>query len=156
MSCPPTRPSGECARTVSSFLKTTEGVTLTPCNLASSLSLLHTLVQKSELKRVERLASRISNIKLCHKVFQITLFTIYLFKKKCKRYSNSTQFKFFFSSLKFPKKEFQRQETLWRKAALPRGSEGARQSLSLELVQNHSCKDIQMWKILALSSLEAK
>lgn len=29
-------------------------------------------------------------------------------KKKCKRYSNSTQFKFFFSCLNFPKEEFQK------------------------------------------------
>lgn len=81
---------------------------------------------------VEQVALRISNIKLCHIVFQITLFTSLSFQKKkqCKRYSNSTQFKFFFSSLNFPKEEFQKQERVWSKAAIPRGSRGARQSIS--------------------------
>lgn len=87
-------------------------MTLTPFCLASSLSLWYTTVQQSKLKCVEQLALRISNIKLCHTVlFQITLFTSLSFqkkKKKSKRYSNSTQFKFFFSCLNFPKEEFQK------------------------------------------------
>lgn len=99
---------------------------------------------------MEQVALRISNIKLCHIVFQITLFTSLSFqkKKKCKRYSNSTQFKFFFSSLNFPKEEFQKQERVWSKAAIPRGSRGAHSpSVWRFSAQSHSGKDIQVWKI---------
>lgn len=62
----------------------------------------------------------ISNIKLCHIIFQITLFTSLSLKKK---YSNSTQFKFSFSFLKFHKVKFQKPETgnrLWSDLAIPR------------------------------------
>lgn len=149
MSHPPTRASRVCGN-IFSFLKAREGVILTLFDLVSPLSLVYTPVQQSKLKCVKQLAYRISNIKLCHIVFQITLFTRLSFqKKKSKRYSNSTQFKFFFSSLKFPQEEFQKQDTLWNNATIPRGScPGELDSPSLRSLsaQNHSCKDIQVWK----------
>jgi len=61
--------------------------------------------------------------------YNISNHSIYKFifakKKKSKRYSNSTQFKFFFSSFNFPKEEFQKRETLWGDAANPRGLLGS-------------------------------
>lgn len=58
--------------------------------------------------------------------YRISNHSIYrfIFSKKCKRYSNSTQFKFFFSSLNFPREEFRKQETLWSTAAIPMQSCG--------------------------------
>lgn len=122
------------------------GVALTRFSLGSCLSSYTLLFSNRRSVCVEQVALRISNIKLCHIVFQITLFTSLSFpkKKKSKRYSNSTQFKFFFSSLNFPKEEFQKQERVWSKGAIPRGSWGARQSISVaffcpeSLWQGHS------------------
>lgn len=81
-------------------------------------------------------ASSFKNIKyktLPYSISNHSIYKFYLFKKKCKRYSNSTQFKFFFSSLNFPREEFQKQETLRSSAAaIPKGSWGAQQSVSVE------------------------
>lgn len=73
-------------------------------------------------------ATSLKIIKYKTLLYNISNHSIYKFifsKKKSKRYSNSTQFKFFFSSLNFPKEEFQKQEILWSDPAILRGSWGA-------------------------------
>lgn len=57
------------------------GETLTPFDKTHFPSYTH-LFSNQSLKCVGQLASRISNIKLCHIVFQITLFTVLSFQKK--------------------------------------------------------------------------
>lgn len=109
--------------------------------------LLYTLVQQSKISVCG--ASSFKNIKYKTLPYSISNHSIYKFifskkKKKSKRYSNSTQFKFFFSSLNFPKEEFQKQERVWSKGAIPRGTWGAQQSISVaffcpeSLWQGHS------------------
>lgn len=72
-------------------------------------------------------ATSLKNIKYKTLPYSISNHSIYkfIFSKKCKRYSNSTQFKFFFSSLKFPREAFRKQDTLWNKAAIPEGLSGS-------------------------------
>ena len=72
-------------------------------------------------------ATGFKNIKYKTLPYRISNHSIYrfIFSKKCKRYSNSTQFKLFFSSLNFSKEEFQKQETLQNMAAIPMQSCGA-------------------------------
>lgn len=125
------------------------GVALTRVSLGSGLS-SYTLLFSH--RRSMCGASSFKNIKYKTLPYSISNHSIYKFifskKKKCKRYSNSTQFKFFFSSLNFPKEEFQKQERVWSKAAIPRGSRGAHSpSVWRFSAQSHSGKDIQVWKI---------
>ena len=72
-------------------------------------------------------ATSLKNIKYKTLPYSISNHSIYkfIFSKKCKRYSNSTQFKFFFSALKFPQEEFRKQDTLWNTAAVPIGLPGS-------------------------------
>lgn len=115
-----------------------------------SLPLIHTC---SAIK-ASTCGTSFKNIKYKTLPYSISNHSIYKFifskkKKKSKRYSNSTQFKFFFSSLNFPKEKFQKQEKPWCMAAILRGP-GECDSPTIWSVsaQSHSCKDIQMWKIL--------
>lgn len=114
------------------------------------------LFSNQSLKCVGQLASRISNIKLCHIVISNHSIYRFIFSKKCKRYSNPTQFKFFFSSFNFPKEEFQEQDTLWSVAAIGGVREPDSPSVQSLSAQSHSCKDIQVWKILGTLSFGAQ
>lgn len=70
-------------RNIFSFLKAREGWPWLPSTRPIFPSYTH-LFSNQSLKCVGQLASRISNIKLCHIVFQITLFTVLSFQKNVK------------------------------------------------------------------------
>lgn len=118
-------------------------------HLAPFLSLWNTLIQQSQPKCE---ATSLKNIKYKTLPYSVSNHSIYKFilkKKDRKRYSNSTQFKFFFSSLEVPNGI---PETGHFGAMLP--SKGLLGRLTV-----YSCpsyKKIHTWKIWRLCSLEVK
>lgn len=89
-------------------------------------------------------ATSLKNIKYKTLPYNISNHSIYKFifkKKKSRRYSNSTQFKFFFSSLKNPKGVPGARDTLWYNTAI-REAPGECDSMSrVPLARTFECED---------------
>lgn len=128
------------------------GTTSTLLSLALSLSLSsHT---RSAIKVYMCGATSFKSIKYKTLPYRISNHSIYrfTFSIKCKRYSNSTQFKFFFSPLNFHMEKLQTQGTR-EHGRHPQGSwEADSPSVWSLSAQRHPCKDTQVGKILGTLS----